>query len=600
MRGLPCRAAWPFRCFRSIWGRGRRRPTQTNARGQQVNVCCSCVALGLIAALPLHAAAAPLLAQEADPQEAVAIRVLAVNGQLAQVDRGKEAGVEPGDRVRLRPFGGSERFGRVQSVAERTAWVVLVPGPAGENQVDIGTPGEIELPSRRRRDPEQDGSGFRDRSGALPESEPVWVSLPEADPDQPLLEQLGTRPEQRPEAWYGRLWSSAHLSAERAFRNSHSVFARSGIDLQGENLFGHGGALQLRMEFDFRSWDAEGESADHEAALRLERASYTRGGHRHETQRLEAGRFLQHGFPELGLLDGLELQWGRPDRTRFGMSAGWIPEATQELTTGNDFQLAAFYRDERGGGSLEATRLRWGAAMQQTWHDGQADRQLVLLQTDWIQRGFAWRNSAWLDVYDADDFGKDSGLEPTLAYSMLNWNQAEWGTSLGLRHWRYPSLLRFQAGRFPLLDLYADRTTRYDVSAWWKAQPGLRLRVRLDHWASRDRDGNGVELRADLDDFLAERLRTSVAVFQHDGSFTRVLGVRVDQNLPAWAGSWRMQAESARYDERYSGDASTEHEIRAHWFHRMSTGWSLSVDAGWRFGAEQNNPSLSLFCSRSF
>ena len=558
-----------------------------------------CVALGLL--VPQAQAAVPgRRLQDANQQEVVAVRVLAVNGQLAQVDRGKEAGVEPGDRVRLSPFGSAERFGRVQSVAERTSWVVLIPGPNGENGVDVGTPGEIELPSARRRNSEE-GADYRERSGPLPETEPVWaVPAREGDPQRPLLEQLGTRSEERPERWQGRFWSSAHISAEREFRNSHSVFARSGIDLEGENLFGHAGVLQLRLEFDFRSWDAEGEAAEHETALRLERASYRRGGHRHETQRLEAGRFLQHGFPELGLLDGIEVQWGRPDRARVGLSAGWIPEATQELTTGNDFQLAAFYRDERGGTALEDARLRWGAALQQTWNDGQADRQLVLLQTDWIQRGFAWRNSAWLDVYDSDDLGKEAGIEPTLAYSMLNWNRQEWGASLGLRHWRYPSLLRFQAGHFPLLELYSDRTTRYDISAWWKAQPGLRLRMRLDHWASRDRDGNGVELRADLDDFLADRLRTSLAVFQHDGSFTQVLGVRVDQSLPAWAGSWRMQAETARYDERYSGEASTEHQVRAHWFHSMSTGWSLSVDAGWRFGAEQNNPSLSLYCSRSF
>lgn len=554
------------------------------------------------ARLPISLASPLVLPRETD-DEFVAVRVLSVNGQLAQIDRGLEAGIEPGDRVRLRPRGSAERFARVQSVAERTAWIVLVPGPTGELGVDVGTPGEVEIPGERRReDPASSRSeGYRQRSGPLPEGPPVWKNKVErGDPNRPLLEQLGTPPSDRESQWSGRIWSSVHASAERKFRRSHSIFARSGIDLEGENPFGYGGQLQLRFDLDYRAWDAEEEFAEQDTAFRLERASYQRGGHRHEERRAEFGRFLQHGFPELGLLDGLELQWGRPTGRRFGMSAGWLPEATQELGTGQDFQLAAFYRDERGGTTLQDARLRWGAAVQQTWHDAQADRSLLLLQADWIQQGFAWRNSAWIDIYGSSDIGKDAGLEPSLAYSLLSWSNREWGATGGVRHWRYPSLLRFQSNQSAILDLYEDRTTRYDASAWWKALPRVRLRARVDYWSSLQRDGHGWELRADLEDFLAERLRTSFALFQHDGSFTQVLGARVDQSLPSWAGSWRLQAESARYEERYSGESNTEHELRAHWFHSMASGWSISLDAGWRFGPDQNSPSLGLYGSRTF
>ena len=323
----------------------------------------------------------PVLCVDQEPAwERVEVRVLSVQGQLVQIDRGREAGVEPGDRLRLQPLGQSERFGRVQSVAERTAWVLMLPGPEGEAGMDIGTGGELELPAERRRAAASE-SDFRDRSGPLPETEPRWADPVEpTDSSRPLLEQLGTRPEERASLWRGRTWMSSYLSAERALRDSHSLFARAGLELEGDNPFGYGGALQLRAEFDYRAYDAEGDPAESEPAVRLERASYRRGGQRFETRRLEVGRFLQHGFPELGLLDGMELQWGREDGARVGVSAGWLPEATQELTTGNDFQLAAFYRGSAGGTALADTRWHWGAAVQQTWHDGTPDRSLLLLQ----------------------------------------------------------------------------------------------------------------------------------------------------------------------------------------------------------------------------
>ena len=551
----------------------------------------------LLSAL-LIAPAALLIQQE--EMDAVAVRVLAAQGQLVQIDRGKEAGVEPGDRVRLRPLGQAERFGRVQSVAERTAWVLMLPGPEGDTGIDIGTGGEVELP-RGRRVPEGQGADYRERSGPLPETEPAWSTPAEpADPTRPLLEQLGTRPEEREPTWSGRTWLSSYVSAERAIRNSHSVFARAGIDLDGNNPFGYGGALHFRSEFDFRAFDAEGEASESEPAVRLERASYRRGGQRFETRRLEMGRFLQHGFPELGLLDGLEAQWGRPDRHRVGLSAGWLPEGTQELTTGNDFQLAAFYRGAAGGEALADTRWRWGAAVQQTWHDGEADRSLLLLQADWMRGAWAWRNAAWLDYYDADDNGKEQGLEPTLAYSLFHWSERSWGGSASLRHWRFPQLLRFQAGNFVLLDLFEDRTTRGDVSLWWRTGARTRIRVRVDHWSSRDRDGSGIELRGSWTDLLAEGLTTSASIFQHEGAFTDATGIRLDQSLPRWAGNWRLHAESVRFDERIADRDAFEHELRAHWFGNLGPEWSMSLDLGWRFGEDQNSPSLSLFFSRSF
>jgi len=562
------------------------------------SMCCA-----LLCAALMPASSARVCAQAQPTQlgvEWVRVRVLATNGEAVQIDRGREAGVEPGDRVRFQPLGDREQWGRVLSVAERSSWVNLFDAQV---RLDLSTPGEVEIPvARRRRDDGESGNGgYRDRSGPLPEEDVPWAKARgPADIGTPLLEQLGTRPQDRAAQWRGRVWFSMFAAAEREFRDSQSVFARTGLDLSGENPLGHGGTVHLRLETDFRSFDAEGEAADREAAVRLERASYRLGGNRHAEQRIEFGRFLQAGFPELGLLDGMEMQWGRADAARIGWSAGWLPEATQELTTGNDLQVAVYYRDQRGGTQLADRRMRWGAAVQQTWNDGQADRSLLLLQADWMQGGFAWRNAAWIDFYDADDVGKSSGAEPTLVYSLANWSTPDGGWSAGARHWRFPSLLRFQAGRFTVLDLFDGQTTRFDLSAWRRVRPGLRLRVRLDHWQDQDQDGQGWEARGDFDDLWLDQTRSSLTLFQHQGSFTDLLGVRLSQGLPVSNGLWSAEWESVRYDERFSTDSSLEHEARLRWSWRSSGAWNFQGDFAWRFGDEQDSPSLSFYATRSF
>ena len=44
-----------------------------------------------------------------------------------------------------------------------------------------------------------------------------------------------------------------------------------------------------------------------------------------------------------------------------------------------------------------------------------------------MRGAWSWRNAAWLDYYDAEDTGKEEGLEPTLAYSMFHWSERSWG-----------------------------------------------------------------------------------------------------------------------------------------------------------------------------
>ena len=60
--------------------------------------------------------------------------------------------------------------------------------------------------------------------------------------------------------------------------------------------------------------------------LLVRRLSYAWGGTRFTAQRWEGGRFLQHGMPEFGVLDGIEWTRRRENGHRYGVSVGFLPE----------------------------------------------------------------------------------------------------------------------------------------------------------------------------------------------------------------------------------------------------------------------------------
>ncbi len=550
---------------------------------------------GLLVTISLLAAQS-LFATPASPQEESALpaRVLFVSGERIQIDLGQEAAVEPGNVVWFHPLGGVDVRGTVQSVQQRSAWVQVSRADHG---IDLGTQAEVRITPRDPAARDPDGH-LRDPDARLPQSPPRW-SAPEEpwDPSLPLLTELPRAPEERESHWSGRVYAFYDSIREHDPRSSSSTFGRLGAGLRGDNPFAAGGSLRLDFDLDARSFSAPGEGTDRDQAARLERMAYSRGGDRDHPLRWQVGRFLPAEFPEFGVLDGAEWSYRLAGGDRVGASLGYLPEPGQDYASGKDFQVAASYRAFHGA----QRQFTWAAGVQKSWHRGAPDRDLAILQADYLAASrFTWRNSAWIDFYGNSDVAKNNGPEITLWNSFLTWDGERSGSSVGFRHWRFPQLRRFQGGFFFESDLIDARTSRVDGSAWYRVNGSLRLSGRVDVWRSESRDGKGADLRMDARALLGPSSLTWAGLYYHEGSDNDAGGVRFGHGHALGPGRARLSWDSTRYRPLDDEGSLLQHDLRLAWDYWGASGWSLSLDAGRRFGDDQDSYSIGIFLQRTF
>jgi hypothetical protein len=520
-------------------------------------------------------------------------RVLLVNRGTVQIDRGSDDGVVPGDRVRFHPIGAAETYALIDRVEGRTAWIEWKDIPSG---IEPGTPCEVLISIAPVETPMLPGYVLGD---GLPNTAPQWSKREGLwDPSRPLLAEDPLQPEERDSIWSGRYYSNFQGVRETDQADSTSLYGRSGLDLRGSNPFGMGGALRFSVDLDYSSYAASGRATDSSFAARLERLSYVHGGDRFQPTKWEVGRFLHSEFPEFGVIDGIEASYRFEQGDKFGGSFGYLPEPSRQFTTGKDLQVTSYYRGVLG----EDQNVRWGAGLQKTWHEGQADRDLAIFKFDYrADRDFDFRSSAWVDFYDATDVGKPKGAEVTSLTARATWRIEDDGLALGVNQWRYPSQLRYQAGSFTNFELLNSKTTRLDLRAWHKLAGGSRLTGRVDSWKSEDDSGGGAEFNWNLPNWLAENSTTTFSVFDRQGTYTDYLGLRFDQSLNLDSGNWRLSMETAQYQPIDRGDSTlNQNDIRLSWSHWSRDGWSLNVDGGYRFGDQQNSPSVGFYLQRSF
>ncbi len=517
-------------------------------------------------------------------------RVLSVTENRVEIDRGSSDGVEPGDTVRFKPRAGAEITAQVERVEEHSCWLQLSKMEA----IEPGVACEITLSNM----PDQSRQNVAWGSG-LPSQAPSWQRrVVEWDQQRPLLAEDPLQPAERDPIWSGRFYTSFNTSWENENENSTSGYSRTGVDLRGENPFGYGGRVRMSLDLDYRSYSSDSSPSESEMNGRLERLSYAHGGDRFHALRWEAGRFLSNLYPEFGVLDGVELQYRLATGMTVGGSFGYMPEPGADYATGKDLQVAAFFQAVQG----ENNSLRWGGGVQKTWHEGTADRDLLLLKLDYLPNPkFRIHSSAWIDIYGAEDVGKGKGAELTTANVMASWREREYGASVGFRQWRYPELLRYQAGSFTNTELLEANTSRADLRLWRRWSEQLRLSGRVDSWKSEDASGNSAELRLDWQDLIGPDLDTSFMVYTRQGSYTDATGFRLDQFIGLEESSLRVSWESANYTPREGGDSElVEHDLHLSWDHWNHDGWSFNVDGGLRFGDQVNSPYVALYLQRRF
>lgn len=550
-------------------------------------------ALALVWLLLLGALA---LAQDPAGVEVLELRVTGARPGVVDVDRGSLDGLAVGDRVRFAPRDGAALEGLVESAEERTAVVTLDDARA---VLAAGTRGEARIPASRAATPEPSPTPRKRKSTA--QQKPWRNRDEEYQPNQPLLTRVRPlRPEERPSRITGRWYAIAdHIQSSEDERADS--FARAGLALDGENLLGHGERLRIDGEFNWRRTDVPDDGDETLTRGRLDRMSYSIGGTRFDSTRLEFGRFLQSGMPEFGVLDGIEWSARADDGTRVGASLGFMPEPDPEQSTGDDFQAAAFYR----WSSDPSERWTIATGYQKSLHELDADRDLFVLDVRGTNES-SWRISgtAWLDYYTASDRGKSEGLEPTqvLASAGRHWDG---GSSLDLTytHFAYPELERDEFGFWSssaLSDAHHDRialASRYVLGRAWT------LRSRLGGWVDQDQSGGDGELGLDARELFGLGSTLRVAGFGTQGRFETEVGGRLGLELADDGGAWQVEYELS--DHRIDGFTGDNNDLPTHraamWRDWHSTsGWSLSARLEAALWDDEHALTLGFYLQRSF
>ena len=553
----------------------------------------------------LLATSAPAPAQDDDIYAHVALRVSSTNPGTAVIDRGSSDRVAIGDLVLFFPRDGGTYRGNVVQLDDRSAVVQLLDR---EFRPVSGTRGEVLVPKARLKPPTKRTPPPADGPADPPPDRPQ----PDRDNQQPgdkwrnrddewregmpLLAQVKpVRPENRAPLLTGRVYTIGDLTyAPRDDFNSSLL--RIGTEFSLDNPFGRGGGLQFDGETNFKTEVNDETGAD----LLVRRLSYVRGGTRYDSTRWEAGRFLQHGMPEFGVLDGFEWSQRGKNGDRFGASIGFMPELDDDFNSLADLQIAAYYywaADER-------ERLTIGGGFQKTLHNGKGDRDLLIGKLRYLP-GDGWRVHAttWFDFYYGRDDIKNGGVEMTQALASVGhrWDNGD-SVDLSFRRLRFPELLRNGEFLPVLADEIADK--RYDrlaLDTWLRVGDETRMHAHLSGFDDEDDSGGAGELGFDMQNLFAERSRTDVTAFGTAAQYSSVIGGRVTYGRFLDSGRFDLFYE-VRHEHKHGfpndADDLLQHRLRASRSFTMESDWDVTLHSEARLWDDEFSWSVGFFMQR--
>lgn len=534
-------------------------------------------------------------ATESSWQVALRVSSTAQEGAVV-VDRGARDGLAVGDTIVFSPRSGGEVTGVVREVQEERATVELASPSA---VVPLGTRGVARITrARQAAPPRQDpargrapgapaaptepSAGATVGAPGAPEQDPLrdgWPSRDEWTSDMPLLAGVGVqRPAERPRELSGRAWATFD-SIFSADGGRSDTFFRTGTELVLENPFGAGGTLWFEGEASQRRTqlpdDSNGEDTS-DSGFRLDRFAYEIGGTRFEPERWTFGRFLSREMPEFGVQDGVEWSRRLDGGHRFGVSAAFLPEPDEDLDGTSDLGLSGWYRwvrDER-----EETTLT--AGFQKTFHDGDADRDLVVLKAHHLPvDGWTFVGSAWLDLHAADDV--DAGLALTEAHLAAG---RRFDGAHDLRvvydHREYPELLREEFPAVGVESIADGALDRLGLSGAAALTGERRLSGRVGAWADEDDGGGDAELGFEARGFLLPGSRLRLAAFLAQGKTSALRGARIglgrSEERFAWELVYEVQEDTFDgFDDQ--NDDAVQHRVRATTEVFTRSGWVWSI-----------------------
>jgi hypothetical protein len=573
----------------------------------------------------LLGSAAPAAARQAEPagQEtdagglvALELRVISSGpGSTVTIDRGSSDALAEDDVVLFHPRSGGVLSGTVSAVNRRSARVDLHDPSAIP---EVGTRGEVRIPrerqaalaeERRAAREQRDAERQPEATAPAPEQAQQGVEPQQADPwsndDQdwsegmPLLAEVGqVRPEQRAPRIGGRYYLIADqiLTSED---DRHSGFYRAGTSITYENPFGYGDELHFDGEVNYRYVEVPDDEDQDGGELRLDRLSYLLGGTRFAPTRQEFGRFLQHGMPEFGVLDGYE--WGR--RTdggqRYGVSLGLMPEPDEDMHTGQDFQVAGWYQWV----SDLSERVSATAGFQKSWHDGDVDRDLLVTKFHYLPPhstgGWDLQGTAWIDLYTSGD--TKSGLGLTQAYLTAHRTFASKNSlSFTYSHLEFPDIERTEFAPPNQNELEDERRDRVEVAGRCWVAGDQRLLGSLGLWIDDEEEGGDAELGYEV---VQARAHTGVSAFTTLGEYTTSIGLRAFYSHFVDNGRWEISTEIANQDILgFDDDNDDLFQQRVRGLREFTSlwGWSFSGYFEIDYWEEEEGLTLGFYAQRSF
>ena len=299
-------------------------------------------------------------------------KVTFVVADSVYLDMGSDHGLRVGDRVLFR-VKSTILEGEIEATSSRSARVVLLQPPTAQ-ELSAGTRAEITLPATR----------VPNSSGSAPSLQLPWKrNLEKESGSRPLLaEPTGVSPpKNRRSVYSGRSWfrsSTLHSLGSQSDRGA--VRGAVGGNLRATNPLGYDGKIHVDGELVSRDVFQQHRSDREHRRVRIDRFFWEKKGIGGKQTQLRVGRFVSPITPELGLVDGVELQQ-RTQAGRIGLHLGASPTRDDDRRHAGHFGLTASYGIESDGENA----VSFLAAMHQSWHRGRWDRSLLLL------RAAGWR-----------------------------------------------------------------------------------------------------------------------------------------------------------------------------------------------------------------
>jgi hypothetical protein len=309
-------------------------------------------------------------------------------------------------------------------------------------------------------------------------------------------------------------------------RSNDYLTARLGASMTVGNPLGRGGRFRFDTEVDHHHASLGSGSSSSDSEWRIERLSYAEGGEDFSSYRFEVGRFYSIYLPELGLIDGVEGALQFEHGFSAGAGFGLLPENNTDRGWDGDVGAHAFLSYE----SEEPGRASGVVGYQKTWHDGEEDRDQIVLRANWRPTDqLYFYGSILADVYTNQDTIKGSGVEITQFWTQVRYTpSSSLGGSVSYSRFVWPEVLREDYVSIPIQIIEDGVVDRISFSGWGKLSEAFRVTGDFDLWQDQDTDGSSGDLSVEWTGLGLDGPSLEGTIFYTDGSFNSGTGFRVD------------------------------------------------------------------------